>query len=475
MSKAHNPTEGENSLSRTQRLSFICVLTGAALSVLDSTAIALASPSIAKEFDVPPSNVVLMMNAFQIAVLAMLLPLGIIGERVGYRKIYLFGLTLFSISSTLAFFTDSLITLLIARVFQGIGAAGMMSVTTALVRLIFSDAKLGKGLSTNSMVVAVASVAGPLFTASVLSMGSWRWIFALNAAIGIAAIAMALVSLPRNPHQQERRSSATSFGIGFILNAVTFTLIFVGANSLALGENVVNVSSAGWLTLGVGGVVACLYIWHQSRVSHPILPLDVLKIPQVSRTLGASVCAYCALTIAHLGLPFLLLETYKISTFETSFLLTGWPIAVVLVAPFAGRLIGRYPNGLLSSGGMLFLAMGLFSLALTPSEITNFDPFWRIILCGAGFALFQPPNYHSIITCTPSERSGAGSAMISVARLMGQAVGGTLLATTYALCADQKGAAEMIGMLVACGFALLAGVLSFLTPKATSHLGTASS
>lgn len=468
MSKASPPTGGTVSLSKAQRLSFICVLTGAALSVLDGTAVALASPSIAKDFGAPPSSVVLMMNAFQIAVLTLLLPLGFIGERVGYRKIYLFGLIVFSISSIFAFFTDSLHALIVARAFQGIGAAGMMSVTAAMVRLIFINSNLGKGLSVNSMVVAVASVAGPLLAAFILSAASWRWIFALNAAIGAAALALALIYLPKNIHLNAHPSSASSFGIGFTLNAITFCMIFFGANSLTLSKNFMNVPTIGWTMLCAGVFVGCIYIWHQSKASQPILPLDVLKIKQFSAPLGACVCAYCALTIAQLGLPFLLLETHKISNFETGFLLAGWTIAILLVAPCAGRLIGRYSNRILSSGGMILFALGLFSLAFTPAEITNFDPFWRIILCGAGFALFQSPNYHSMITCTPLERSGAVSAMISVARLMGQAIGGTLLAATFALWADHTGAAEMIGMLLAGSFAVFATILIALTPKPRS-------
>lgn len=464
MSKGVESSGEEDSLSRTKWLSFICVLSGAALSVLDSTAISLASPSIAKSFNAPASNVVLMMSGFQISVLALLLPLAVLGQRLGYRLIYLVGLLFFTISSCFAFFAESLNALIIARIFQGMGAAGMMSVSTALVRLIFPESKLGRGLATNSMVVAIASVAGPLLTASILSLASWRWIFAVNALLGFLTIALALQSLPENQHYDKRPGSPLNFGAGLVLNAFSFSLIFIGANALALGKGLPGTSAVAWGTLVIGLIVACLYIWHQSRSAHPVLPLDVLKIEKFSRPLGASVCAYCALTLAHLALPFLLLETYKISTFETSFLLTGWPLAIVLVAPWAGRLVGRHSNRLLSSAGVLCFACGLFLLAFTPAEITKLDPSWRIIMCGAGFALFQTPNYHSIITSTPAERTGAGSAMISVARLIGQALGATILAAAFALSPVQSGFPEMIGLLVASGFALLALVLTSLAP-----------
>ncbi len=107
-----------------------------------------------------------MVNAYQIATLVMLLPLASLGDRIGYRRVYLVGMALFALSSVGAMLANSLGTLIAARTVQGLGAAGIMSVNAALVRLIYPRAQLGRGMAINSMVVATSSVAGPSVAAA---------------------------------------------------------------------------------------------------------------------------------------------------------------------------------------------------------------------------------------------------------------------------------------------------------------------
>jgi DHA2 family multidrug resistance protein-like MFS transporter len=118
----------------------------------------------------------------------MLLPLASLGDLVGYRRVYLVGMAVFTVSSLGATFADSIGTLIAARTFQGLGAAGIMSVNAALVRLIYPSAQLGRGMAINSMVVATSSVAGPSVAAAILSVASWPWLFAINVPLGLARL-----------------------------------------------------------------------------------------------------------------------------------------------------------------------------------------------------------------------------------------------------------------------------------------------
>jgi DHA2 family multidrug resistance protein-like MFS transporter len=179
-------------------------------------------------------------------------------------------------------------------------------------------------------------------------------------------------------------------------------------------------------------------------------------------SMGTSIGAFCAQTLAYVSLPFLLLGNYGFSHLQAGLLLTAWPLAIVAASPVVGRLIGRYSGGLLGSIGMALLALGLALLAVLPPHPSQLDIVWRMALCGVGYALFQSPNNHTIITSAPPHRSGGASGMLGTARLTGQTLGAVLLAMIFAMFDPQGGHGSFVALWLAAGFAALAGVCSGL-------------
>jgi DHA2 family multidrug resistance protein-like MFS transporter len=160
------------------------------------------------------------------------------------------------------------------------------------------------------------------------------------------------------------------------------------------------------------------------------------------------------------------------SPIEAGLLITAWPLATVLTAPIAGRLIGRYPDGLLGGIGMAMFACGLWALAAMPDVPSTADMVWRMLLAGSGFALYQSPNNHTIVTSAPLARSGAAGGMLSSARLTGQTLGAVVLATIFTVSGGHGGHAEIVALAVAGCFAAMAGVFSMLrvrTGAAAKH------
>jgi len=130
------------------------------------------------------------------------------------------------------------------------------------------------------------------------------------------------------------------------------------------------------------------------------------------------------------------------------------------VAPIAGRLIGRYPDGLLGAIGMSVFACGLWLLAALPTSPGDLNIAWRMAVCGAGFALFQSPNNHTIVTSAPLSRSGAASGMLGTARLTGQTTGAVLLAALFSVWPPSTGQGEKTALVVAGCLALAAAFAS---------------
>jgi DHA2 family multidrug resistance protein-like MFS transporter len=196
--------------ARERTRALLVIILGIVMAVLDGTIVNLALPDITRELNATPAQSIWVINAYQVATLALLLPLATLGDIVGYRRVYLVGLSVFTLASLLCALADSLTTLALARVLQGLGAAGLMSVNTALVRLIYPKHLLGRGIAINSLVVATASVAGPSIAAAILSVASWPWLFALNVPFGLLSVWLGRKALPENlPRQRAgcRRST----------------------------------------------------------------------------------------------------------------------------------------------------------------------------------------------------------------------------------------------------------------------------
>ncbi len=444
----------------------LVIVLGIAMAVMDGSIVNLALPGIARELNAPASQAIWVVNAYQIASLVMLLPLAALGDRLGYRRVYMVGMALFVLSSVLAMLADSLLMLTAARALQGLGAAGIMSVNTALVRLIYPSARLGRGMAVNSMVVATSAMAGPAVAAAILSVGSWPLLFALNVPLGLLTLWMGRRALPANP---PRLDAAPQFSlIDVLLNILMFTLVFIGAEQLGVrGDAARSAAPLGWTLLSAGVAVGVVYLRRQWFLAAPLFPLDLLRIPVFALSMASSLGAFCAQMLAFISLPFLLLEVQGRSHMAAGLLLTAWPLATVAVAPIAGRLIGRYPAGWLGGIGMGVFATGLLMLGWLPAQPSSLDMAWRLALCGAGFALFQSPNNHTIVTSAPLHRSGAASGMLGTARLTGQTLGAVMLAAIYAVWNQHDGRGEMIALHVAAGCALLAGVSSSLRVRAS--------
>jgi DHA2 family multidrug resistance protein-like MFS transporter len=184
-----------------------------------------------------------------------------------------------------------------------------------------------------------------------------------------------------------------------------------------------------------------------------------LRIPIFTLSICTSIASFCAQMLSLVALPFYMRDHFGYSAVEIGLLITPWPIAICFVAPIAGRLVDRYPAGLLGGIGLLLFAAGLASLAFLPAHPSMPDVAWRMALSGAGFGLFQSPNNRTMIAAAPRERSGGASGMLGTARLLGQTIGAALVAL---LLARYPTGGTQIALLIGVGFAIFGAALSTL-------------
>lgn len=425
---------------------------GIAMSVIDGTIANVALPTIAADLQITPALSIWIVNAYQLALMTSLLSFSSLGDIYGYRRIFLLGVVLFSITSLGCALADSFWTLTLARALQGFGAAAITSVNTAILRIIYPRRFLGRGMGINALVVAVSIAAGPSLAAAILSLGSWNWLFAINVPIGICTFIVGTMYLPFNPVRPVKRTFDKLSSLG---NAFTFGLLIIVLEGIAHKQSPVFIGLEIIALLLIG----YLFVKRQLSQAFPLLPVDLLKIPIFSLSVASSVCSFTGQMLAMTSLPFFLQNTLGKNEVETGLLLTPWPIATMLMAPLAGRWVEKIHPGLLGSIGMGIFATGLFSLSLLPEDPAAGDIVWRMMLCGGGFGMFQTPNNSTLISSAPANRSGGASGMLGTARLVGQTTGATLVAMIFGLVKDNS---THTCLLLAAGFAVAAGVISSL-------------
>jgi DHA2 family multidrug resistance protein-like MFS transporter len=426
------------------------IFTAVAMASLDTAIANIALPAIAADLHVGPADVIWVVNVYQIALVATLLPLAALGEIVGHRRIYLGGLLLFTLGSLACAEAWSLPSLLIARVLQGLGASGIMSVNTALVRFIFPGHLQGRGFGHNAMVVATAFTLGPTIASGILAIGPWSWLFGINIPFGLVAILIGLKTLPRTP----RATHAFDFP-GALLAAGCLGLFILGIGSAAhhawLGLVSIELASAtllGWAL-----------IRRQADHPAPMLPIDLFRRPLFALSAATSICSFAVQGLAFVSLPFYFEDILGRSQVETGFFMTPWPLVVAVMAPIAGRLSDRYPVGILGGVGLALLGLGMALLAMLPANPGIVDIVWRMAICGCGFGFFQAPNIKALMSSAPADRSGSASGIVATARLTGQTTGAALAALCFGL-AGREGAT--VALVLGAAFAAVGCVMSSL-------------
>jgi DHA2 family multidrug resistance protein-like MFS transporter len=343
--------------------------------------------------------------------------------------------------------------LVIARVFQGFGGAGIMSVNGALIRFIFPRAQLGRGVGFNGLVVTGCSAAGPSVAAAVMALTSWPWLFYIQVPLGTVSFLLSVRFLPRTP-----LAGAPFDPLSALLNALTFGLFITALDGVGRGQSAAMIAAEFAVCLGIGVV----FVRRQLGLRAPMLPVDLFANPVFALSSATAVCAHCAQVMAMVALPFYFQYVSGLTPVEIGVLITPWPTMLVIMAPISGRLADRYNTGMLGGIGMAVMVVGLVLVLFMPVPVARLDVAWRLAVCGLGFGCFQTPNNRLLIGSAPPNRAGAGSGVLSTSRLLGQTTGSALVALLFGLTEGSVGLGTQVSIGIAATFAFVATVLSSL-------------
>ncbi|WP_206740857.1 MFS transporter [Winslowiella toletana] len=429
----------------------LCIFTitlATAASSMGMSIVNVALPTMAQALAIAPGYSVAIVSAYQIAMVAGLLPLAGLGEILGYRRVYLPGLLIFALASLMVSASNGVIEVVTWRFIQGLGAAGVLSVNTAILRFVYPRRHFGRGLGLNAFMAGTSMALGPPVAALILSVSSWHWLFLVNVPLCLLACAIGYFAIPHTSRANHKLSRTS-----ITLHIVTFALLTSGLNFTAINIR----PEQALIMIFIGTGMALIYIRREKYRHVPLIPIDLFKIPDFRASVFASMLAFCAQIIVLTILPFWLSHETGRSAAEIGWLLAAWPASSMLAALASGALSESVPAKKLCVYGLTLFGVGVFMLVFLSAASSAVLIILSQILCGLGFGLFQTPNNRLLLSAAPQGRAGSASGSLGTARMVGQSLGSAVAAML--LMADFSLALPLSGI-TASVFAVVAGFYS---------------
>ena len=394
---------------------FAAIAIGTFVSVVDNGSVLVALPEIEEHFHstLPAVQWVVVGNA--LAISALILPMGRLGDIVGRKWVYIGGLAIFVAGSLLAGLALNLPWLVTAKVFQGFGSAMIQGNGMATVISSFSGAERGKALGTHMSVVGSGAIAGPAIGGLLVASFGWQSVFFINVPAGILTIVISWLVLGSGQESPEPGRASSRFdwlGAGLSAMALLAFLLVVG-NGHRLGW------SSPAVLLGAAATVALLagFVWWELRTSSPMLELRLFKRKLVAIGASAAWLSFMGMSSSRFMMPFYLQRVLEISPRDVGLLLIPPAVCMVLFGPVSGRLSDRFGWRVLTVSGLACSAMASLAIAFTLAGST---PVIFIVLMlmaqSAGMALFNSPNQSSLLSAVERTQYGVVSALTQLIR-----------------------------------------------------------
>jgi EmrB/QacA subfamily drug resistance transporter len=412
--------------STAPRAWWTLVVTGIALfmTALDNLVVGVALPSIRADLGGSIEALEWTVNAYTLAFAVLLITGAALGDRFGRKRMFIAGISVFTLASALAALAPSIEALVAARGLQGLGAAMVTPLTLTLISEAFPPERRGAALGIWGGISGLGVAVGPLVGGAVVEGIAWQWIFLLNVPIGLALIPLAGRALveSRGPDRELDLRGLVLAGAG--LFGLTFGII----RGEALGWTSATV--LGSLTLGVAALVA--FVRWELRAPRPMLPMRFFASRSFSATNGLSFTMF----FGTFGAIFLLSQFFQtaqgLSPFEAGLRTLPWTAMPMVVAPLAGILGSRIGNRPLMAAGLALQAIGLAWIATVASPDT---PFTELIapfaLAGTGMALVFPTAAETVLASVRASEAGKASGATNAIREIGGVMGVAVLASVF--------------------------------------------
>jgi EmrB/QacA subfamily drug resistance transporter len=402
--------------------------TASFMTTLDGSIVNIGLPSIARTFHVGISGATeWIIIGYLVVIAAVLLTFGRLADMIGRKPIFLTGLIVFILGSSLSGLAPTLLLLILARLFQGIGGALIFSVNVAMITATFPTSERGLALGLNAVVISLGVAAGPTIGGIITNFLTWRWIFFVNVPICLLVLFATFYFYKERRPQLEQNERFDP--IGAIVLAIGFAALTLG---LSFGQEWGWLSTVTLTTLGISVVMLSLGVYVEAHVEHPVLSLKLLSNRVFVFANISFMLTMMALFAPGFLLPFYLEQLRGYSTIQAGLLMTPLPLMLAVVAPLSGSLADRMGSRWLSPAGLAIACFGLFLLSQINAQSSTWDTIWRLAVTGIGQGLFQSPNTRTMMSAAPRNAQGEASGLLATGRVIGQSMSVALTGTVFA-------------------------------------------
>lgn len=442
-------------------------LTTLCLAVLvaqvDTAVVNLATRPIGEYFTASVGELQWVVDSYNLVYAVLLLTGGLLADLYGRRRIFMIGAAIFTVASLLCAVAPSASFLIGARALAGLGAALLLPASLAIIRVVWHDpAERGRALGIWAACNGLAMAIGPTLGGLLIRQFGWRSIFLVVIPLSLAALILAIPSIPESSNPQDRRFDAPAQVLGAIaLGCLAFAAIRShDAPAIAV------------LAFVVSMVAFALFVKVETkRGSAALVPLDIFH----TRGFRGAITATAGMTFGMYGVLFLLplmwQSTGRLDVAETGIALIPMALIFVLVSPFSGTLTVRFGTRVMTAGGVAIIASGLLLIGLSAHQASIVLAELGLALTGVGMGLATGPLMGAAVGAVAADRSGTASALVNVARMAGATIGVAVLGAVFAAAHGGPGGlrlAMFLGGLVQITCAAVAWMTTRPTPV-TAH------
>jgi len=405
-------------------------------AALDMSIIIVSFPRLTEVFNTDASVVVWLAISFSVAELGLLLTLAKIGDNIGRKKVYCFGLGLYTLGLILCSISPNITMLIISRIVQGAGAAMTLTVGSAIVVAVFPREQQGRAIGLFAMLTSVGLIAGPALGGVIIDFLDWQGIFYTRIPVGIITLIMAMMII------REQKEPGTRFKLDYggaltLLGGVGSLLLF-----LNLGSDWGYLSLSSIILLVVAVICLTFFIYLERRVTQPVLDLTFFK----NRTFSmAGLTAFIQMTAGSLGpvlMPFFLVSGLLLSGSTVGMLMALIAVPPVIISPISGWISDKIGNRIPMVIATSSFTAALFFASRLNIETSVMDVALVLALFGVGMGLFMAPNQSAIIGTVDRRHLATAMGVANTMRLLGGSAGMAIGGTLYAV-EQSKRAAEL--------------------------------
>jgi MFS transporter, DHA2 family, multidrug resistance protein len=396
-------------------------------SVLNVALKVLADPK--KGLGASQSDLEWSINSYTLVFAGMLLSWGVLGDRVGRKRVLLVGFTLFGVASLASAYSHSPGQLIGARALMGLGAAAVMPATLAIISNVFDPKERAKAIGIWAGAVGMGIAIGPIVGGALLGHFWWGSVFLINVPIVIVGAVLIWMLVPESRNPNPGRHDP----VGVVLEVVGLVLVIY---------SIIKAGDAGslrpvevWATFVAGAVILALFVWFERRSDHPTLDISLFKDPRFSAAVGSIGLVFFALLGTLFFMVFYLQTVRGYSPLQSGVRLLPFAIAQILSAPRSAKLVRRFGAKAVCTTGLLLVTVTFVGYTALGQHTSIWVLELLFFVQGVGMGNIMPPATESIMASVPREKAGAGSAINNVSRQVGGALGiavlGSILAASY--------------------------------------------